>query len=235
MTAVTSVCSWISAPFARAPFLQRHRQVRRRDVAVVRVIEPADDRRRVRGAAERQERPQFLHLLRPDDLEGHADRVRRAAVLLVLVHAVARGREAEVPGHVEADVLPGLGRQALVEVDRVLVQLPDRVAHVEERKEAGGVPGGTGGQLRALEEHDIRPALVRQVIEGADPDGSAADHDHPRMLLHAPEPPRCAPGQCSRWAAAFGPECDLLMSETDIQAAAAGILEWPWRRPASRS
>jgi len=130
-------------------------------------------------AAERQERPQFLHALRPDDLERHADRVGRAAVLLVLVEAIARGREAQVPGHVETDVLPGLGRQPLVEVDRVLVQLADRVAHVEERQEARGVPGGTGREFGALDEHDVGPALVDQVIEGADPDGAAADHHHP--------------------------------------------------------
>ena len=43
------------------------------------------------------------------------------------------------------------------------------------------MPGGAGRQLRALDEHGIGPALVRQVIEGADPDGAAADHDHPRV------------------------------------------------------
>ena len=105
---------------------------------------------------------------------------------MVLVHALAAGREAQVAGHVEAHVLAGLGRQALVEIDRVLVQLADGVAHVEERQQARGVPGRAGRQLGALEQHHIRPALLRQVVERADADDAAADHDHPRMRFHCP-------------------------------------------------
>ena len=54
--------------------------------------------------------------------------------LLPHVEAVARSREPQVTGRVEADVLPGLGLQLLVEVDRIFVQLADRVAHVEKRQ-----------------------------------------------------------------------------------------------------
>jgi hypothetical protein len=120
--------------FRPRAFAERHREVRRRDVAVLRMVERGNDFGRVVAAAELEERPELLHLGRTDDLEGHADRVRRATVLLILVEAVARGREPQVPGRVEADVLPGLGLEALVEVDRVLVELADRVAHVEERQ-----------------------------------------------------------------------------------------------------
>ena len=65
----------------------------------------------------------------------------------------------------KADVLAGLGLEALVEIDRVLVQLADRVAHVEERQQPGRMPGRTGGQFRALHQHHVRPALLRQVIK----------------------------------------------------------------------
>src|ERR1700684_3419002 len=47
----------------------------------------------------------------------------------------------------------GLGRQALVEVDRVLVELADRIAHVEQRQENTiGVPFQVIGpqQVKAL-------------------------------------------------------------------------------------
>ena len=163
---------------------QRHREIDRRDVAVVRMVERADDLRRVDAVAQVHERPQLGHFLRTDDPERHADRVRGAAVLVILVHPVARRREAQVAGDVEADFLPGLLRQALVEVDRILVQLADRVAHVEERQEPGGVPRRSRRELRALEQHHVGPALLRQMVERADADDSAADHHHPRMGLH---------------------------------------------------
>ena len=37
------------------------------------------------------------------------------------------------------------------------------------------MPGRSRRQFGALDEHDVRPALVREVIEGADTDGAAAD------------------------------------------------------------
>jgi hypothetical protein len=173
----------LRAAVARA-LPERHRQIGRRDVTVVRVVQGADDVRRVAAVAEVDERPQLLDLARRDHLEGHADRIGRAAVLLVLVHPCPAGGEAQVAGHVEADVLTGLRGQALVQVDRVLVQLPDRIAHVKERQQAGGVPGGARRELGALEQHDVGPALLRQVIERGHADDPAADHHHPGMRLH---------------------------------------------------
>ena len=46
------------------------------------------------------------------------------------------------------------------------MNLPDRIAHIKERQQAGGVPGRTGGELFALQQHNIGPALFGQVIEG---------------------------------------------------------------------
>jgi len=111
-------------------FAQRHGQVRRRDVAVVRVVQRADDGRCL-VVAEIDEGPEFLHPLRRDHLEGHADGVGGAAVLLIFIHAFAAGRQAQVAGHMEADILAGFRRQPLVQIHRILVQLPDGVAHVE--------------------------------------------------------------------------------------------------------
>ena len=163
---------------------QGHREIDRRDVAVVGMVERADDLRRVDAVAQVHERPQRLHFGGADDLERHADGVGRAAVLVVLVHAVAARREAQVAGDVKAHFLPGLRRQALVEVDRVLVQLADRVAHVEQRQQPGRVPRRPRRELRALEQRDVGPALPGQVVERADADDSAADHHHARMRLH---------------------------------------------------
>ena len=190
----------LGARRARAP-AQRHREIDRRDVAVVGMVERADDLRRVDAVAQVHERPQRLHVGGADDLERHADRVGGAAVLVVLVHAVAARREAQVAGDVEADLLARFPGQALVEVDRVLVQLADGVAHVEQRQEARGVPGRSGGELGALEERDVGPALPRQVVERADADDPAADHHHARMRLHVvvfPDPGPASAAQAFR-------------------------------------
>ena len=168
----------------QAPGLaQRHRQVRRRNVAVIGMVERAHDVLGVAAVAELDQRPELLHLLGGDDLERHTDGVGRAAVLLILVHAVAACREAQIPGDVEAHVLPGFGGQSLVQVDRIFVQLPDRIAHVEERQQPRSVPGRSGGELGTLDQHDIRPFL-REVIERADAYRAPSDDDDAGMSFH---------------------------------------------------
>ena len=104
--------------------------------------------------------------------------------LLVLVHALAGGREAQISGDVKAHVLPGLCRQSLVEIDRVLVELTHGVAHVEKRQEARRVPGRAGGELGALDQRHILPAFLRQVIERAHAHRAATDDQDPNMRLH---------------------------------------------------
>ena len=173
----------LSARAARA-LAQRHGEIGGRDVAIVGVIQRAHDGGRVGAAAEFHQRPQFLHARGTDDFEGHADGVGGAAILLVLVHALFAGGEAQIAGNVKAHVLAGLGVQALVQIDRVLVQLADGVAHVEQRQEARGVPGGARGELGALDQRDIRPALLCQVIERADADDAATDDQDPNVRLH---------------------------------------------------
>jgi hypothetical protein len=64
------------------------------------------------------------------------------------------------------------------------VNLPDRVAHVEQRQQTGGVPGGAGGELLALDENHVAPALPGEVVEGPHPDDAAPDDDHPSLRFH---------------------------------------------------
>ena len=157
---------------------QRLGQVGRGDMAVIRMIE------RAHQAVGVAERPELLHLGRRDDLERHADGVRGAAILVILVHPVAICGEPQVTGDVEAHVLAGLGLERLVQIDGVFVDLADAVAHVEQRQQAGGMPGRSGRQLGPLAQHDVGPALLGQVIERADADNAATDHDNPRMRFH---------------------------------------------------
>jgi hypothetical protein len=115
-----------------------------------------------------------------------ADRLRDPGIVTVFVHPVAGAGEADVRDLPEPDILTGLGLQALVEPDRVFVQLADRVGHVEQRQQAGGVPGRSGGQLLALDQDDVRPAFLHEMIQRAHADHPAPDHHHARDFFHGP-------------------------------------------------
>ena len=129
------------------------------------------------------EGPKFLHLRRGEEPDRHAHCLGHAGIVAVFVHAVLAAGEANVGHLAEAHLLASLLLQALVEVHRILVQLAHRVAHVEERQEAGRMPGGAGGELPALHQRRI-PALARQVVERAHPHNAAAHHHRLRPLLH---------------------------------------------------
>ena len=166
-------------------FAQRHREIGGRNVSVVGMVEGADDGRRAVLTAQLHQGPEFLDLFWADDLERDADGVGGAAVFQVLVHALAVGREAQVAGHMEAHILARLSRQALVKIDRIFVQLADRIAHIKERQQPCGMPSGPGGEFRALEEHDVRPTLEGEVVQGADAHSTAADDHHSGMCFHS--------------------------------------------------
>ena len=77
-----------------------------------------------------------------------------------------------------ADVDAGLGRDLRVHVDRVALQRGDVRVVVDRMEPTCGVPARAGGQLGALDEADIGPALERQVVEQARAgDPTADDHD----------------------------------------------------------
>ena len=151
---------------------QRLGEVGRLDVAVIGMLDGADE------AIGLAERPDLLDLGRRQDVDLDADRLRDAGIVHVLVEAVLRAGEADVADLAEADMLPGLGLQLLVEADGIVVDLADRVAEVEERQQPRRMPGRAGGQLLPLEEHDVGPALLREVVEGRHADHAPADHHH---------------------------------------------------------
>ena len=171
----------LGAALARS-FGQRLGDVGRLDVAILRMADRADD------AVDVAERPDLLDLPGRQELDLNADRRGHARVLVILVHAVPVEGETDVRDLGEADVLAGLRLEGLVEGDRVFVDLADRVAHVEERQKARRVPGRAGGQLLALDQDHVRPALFRKVIKRRDPDRTTADHHHPRLRFHDPPP-----------------------------------------------
>ncbi len=179
---------------AACALAQRHGEVRRSDVAVIGMVESADDLRRGGPVAQLNQGPQLAHLRWAYHLKGHADGIRGTAVLLILIHAIAAGRQAQISGDVKAHVLTGLGGQPLVEVDGVFVQLADRVAHVEQGQQARRMPGRSRGQLRALQQHRVAPTFQGQMVERADADHTATDHYDAGMSFHLMSPNENASG-----------------------------------------
>ncbi len=154
---------------------QRLGQVGGLDVAVIGVLDGAEQ---ALGLAER---PDFLDLFRRQDVDLDADRLGNAGIIHVFVPAVLGAGETDVGDLREADIHAGFLLQFLVELDRVFVDLADRIAHVEQGQQAGGVPGRARRQLLALDEHGIVPAFLGQVVERGNPYHAPADDDCARM------------------------------------------------------
>ena len=161
-----------------------HGDVDRRDMPVGRMPE------RAHQPVHRGERPELLDLVDADQMALDPDGLRRALIVPILIHPVAITREPQVTGVVEADSLSGLLFKRLVKLDRILMQLPHAVGHVEERQEAGSVPGGAGGKFGAFQENDVRPPLLGEMIKHRDAANAAADHHHARTRFHRTASPR---------------------------------------------
>ena len=157
---------------------QRLGQVGRLDIAVLRVLNCADD------AVDVAERPKLLDLIRREELDRDPDRLGDAGIVAVLIEPVAGAGEADVGDLAQADVEPRLGLEVLVERDRIFVDLSDGITEVEERQKAGRMPGRAGGQLLALDEHAIGPALLDEMVKRRNADDAAADHHRPSLRSH---------------------------------------------------
>src|SRR5262249_6400895 len=125
--------------------------------------------------------------------------------------------------HVQTAGLPGDPLQLLVEIDRVLLQSGDVRIAIESVHAAGGVPGGSTGELAALDQQHIFPAGLRQVIQDARADHPAADHYYPRVTLHRLNLTRwirpAARAGARRWHAS-----------RSARSATSGTAQWPNRR-----
>ena len=96
-------------------------------------------------------------------------------------------------GHMHADRLARLGLDLLQEIDRVGLQDRHVGIGVQRMKPAGGVPGRTGSQNRALDERDVCPAEFRQMVEDGGPNNAAPDDDDPIMRIHTSTPAKIDP------------------------------------------
>ena len=181
-------------------------------MAVLRVPDGPEEAPRLH---ERMEPPD---LVGPDHLERKPDRPRLPPVTEVLVHAARHRREPQAPRPMEADRLPRLRLEPLVERRAGQVDPGEVQARVEVRRVAGGVPGRARCELAPLEERRIRPAGLRQVIEDTGAHDAAADDDDARGFGHgsAPSGGSSSAGSAgSAGGAAQGAETRASSQETD--------------------
>ena len=84
----------------------------------------------------------------------------------------------------QAAGLPGDALELIVKPNRVALQLGDVGVTIQGVEAARRVPGGAGGELLTLQQHDVLPARLSQVVKHAAADDAAADYDNSGMGLH---------------------------------------------------
>ena len=165
------------------PLRKRHRDIDRRSMPILRVEDGTQQSFRV------AQRPKLLDLFRRDNTERNADRVRSAAVVVILLQTFLRTGKAQVARLVERNRLSRLCLQLLVQIDRILVQLPDAVGHVVKRQQSRRMPSRTRRKLGAFQKNDILFSELRQMISDRAADDSAADDDDTRVGFHGEPSP----------------------------------------------
>ena len=97
----------------------------------------------------------------------------------ILLEPVGVGRDLDEADRLEAGREPGLRLEPAVEIAGVLAHLGRGLrGRAEGDHQPGRVPRGARREPVALEEHDVVPARVSQVIGDRGADDAAADDDH---------------------------------------------------------
>ena len=97
---------------------------------------------------------------------------------LQLLPAVRSGGQVDGAGPPIAGRLAGRGLEPLEDPDAALDQLPGACGRTCQGHQPGCVPRGPRGQPLALQQHDVGPAELGQVVGDAAADDASADHDH---------------------------------------------------------
>ena len=148
------------------------------DIAVAGMLDGADQ------PVDIAQGPDFLDVGRSQEFDLDTDGLGHAGILMIFVHAVAVHGQANIADLAEAHRLSRFRLQPLIELDRVFVDLPNRIAHIEQRQQSRRVPGRAGRQFIALHQHHIRPTLPGQLVQRGDAHNSAANHNHARLIFH---------------------------------------------------
>jgi hypothetical protein len=131
-----------------------------------------------------QEREHLGRLVDRDDLQIHTEVAAARLGHLQPVEPLASAGQHDAPGDVHAAGLSRNGLDFLVQTDGVLLQFGDVGVAVHRVHAAGRVPRGTRREFGPLDQQNVLPTRLRQVIQHAGADHAAADHHHFRVALH---------------------------------------------------
>jgi hypothetical protein len=110
------------------------------------------------------------------------------ALGLEVVHALGRRGDGQAADVVQAAGLAADLLDLLVEPDGVALQGSHIRIGVQGVEATGRVPRGPGGEFRALDQDDVLPAELGEMIEDAASDHAAADDGHLNMRFHGFRP-----------------------------------------------
>ena len=114
---------------------------------------------------------------RGDDLQVHSEVAPACLGHAQPVEALAVVGEHQPARQVDRAVLAGARLDRAVQLDRVLLQLGHVGVAVERVHPAGGVPRRAGGELLALDEHDVGPPGLGEVVQHRRADDATPDDD----------------------------------------------------------
>ena len=135
-----------------------------------------------------EQRVQPGDLVGADQVALRADAAQHALHVAEPVDLIFVGREPDRAAAMPARGLTRFGLQALVKPGGVEMRLRHVEAADEVRDQPGRVPGRARGELALLDQHDIGPPLLDEVVKERDPHHAAADHDDARVRFHRRPP-----------------------------------------------
>ena len=148
------------------------------DVPLDRVVQRPDEVLRV------EQREEVGRLLRGDQLEVHPEVATAGDGHPQEVHPDLRVGQHQPARQMDRAVLAADPLDLLVQLDGVLLELRDVRVAIERVHPAGRVPRRAGRQLAPLEQHDVGPARLGQVVQHAGADDAPTDDDDLRRRLH---------------------------------------------------
>ena len=138
-----------------------------------------------------------------DQLERESERLGPAGLPAELLEPLGARREPQRADLVPRRIGPGLGGQAPVEVGAVHHHLGQRDRAPQLADEAGRMERRARGQLRAVDQDDVGPAALGEVVRDRGPADAAADDDRPGVFHHRCSALPCPPTDTFRVAAAI--------------------------------
>ena len=134
------------------------------------------------GRQDRAHLAGFLGRHEPDILD--ADALIDAVGGLQPFPAVRRAGKCQAAGHMHADGLAAFFLDLAEQIDGVGLQRGNVRIRVESMDAAGGMPARSGGQDRPLDQADVGPAHLGEMVDNRGADDATSNNDNTVMRIH---------------------------------------------------